>query len=123
MELLVDVLRAHGRSNAEVARECCEAIVRITTGNAENQVKYGSVAGSVSVLVDLLKAHGRNPASEDALKFCCWAIEKLSEGNFANKVKFNTLKTIHILEVEVTALPNDDRFKQGALKQLRGSCS
>jgi hypothetical protein len=87
--------------------------------NAENRVKYGSIAGSMEVLVDVLKAHGRNPGSEDALERCCWAIRFLSKGNAANKAKFNALNTIHILEVEVTALPNDNGYKRDALKQLR----
>jgi hypothetical protein len=117
--VLVDVLRSHGRSNAEVAKWCCIAIGYITFDNAENRVKYGSIAGSMEVLVDVLQAHGKNPASTGALQQCCYAIRWLSEGNAANKAKFNALNTIHILEVEVTVMPNDDAYKRDALKQLR----
>ena len=111
----MDVLRSLGPSNAALAERCCWAIGSTPHGNAENRVKYGAVAGSMEALVDVLKAHGKNPDSNHALVQCCWAIEKLCELNASNVSKLKSLNIIHELQHEVTVYVS---YKSKALNAL-----
>ena len=89
MDVLVDVLRSHGHSNAGVAEECCLAIGWIMGGYVENRVKYGAVAGSMEVLVDVLRSHGRSNA--EVAGCCCDAIGYITAGNAENKGKYGAV--------------------------------
>jgi hypothetical protein len=113
MEVLVDVLRSHGRSSAVVAQLCCVAIGHITAGNVENQVKYGSVAGSIEIIVDVLKTYSRIP---DVSNACCHAIEKLCTSYASNQAKFTSLNIRRILQVDVKVKSENWRRAMSAFR-------
>ena len=82
----MDVLRSHGRSNAEVAEKCCGAFCWGVYDDAENRVKYGAVAGSMEVLVDVLRSHGCSNA--EMAEKCCVAIGNITYENAENRGKY-----------------------------------
>jgi hypothetical protein len=86
MDVLVDVLRAHGRGNTAMAWAACSTIGDVTAGSTDNQEKYGAVPGSMEVLADILKRH-RN-AYGYVGSSCVNAVRYATVGNADNHAKY-----------------------------------
>jgi hypothetical protein len=119
IEVLVDVLRAHGCSDAAVAEECCVALARVTC-NAANAARYGSVPGSVEVMLDVLKAHGKMEASSGALRGCLRAITSLCRSCESSRAQFVERNAVRIVAFGIVVLDDGCGEKQEALDALLG---